>query len=70
MLRLPIRLVSVGEFFAFLIFFPRLLIEYVVDNEEWVPKHVSALQQVQQFLVTLSQPGADGRVMVTWGGMV
>ncbi|KAJ3055903.1 DEAD H (Asp-Glu-Ala-Asp His) box helicase 11 [Rhizophlyctis rosea] len=42
-------------------------VENTPDNEEWVPKHVSALQQVQQFLVMLSQRGDDGRVIVTGG---
>ncbi|KAJ3041414.1 DEAD H (Asp-Glu-Ala-Asp His) box helicase 11 [Rhizophlyctis rosea] len=44
---------------------PNVPLNHEPDNEEFVPRHVSALQEFQQFLPTLSNPGRDGRIVIT-----
>jgi chromosome transmission fidelity protein 1 len=43
--------------------------ESVGSGEQFVPKHVSALQQVQAFLMSLTNSQVDGRILVKRNGM-
>lgn len=42
----------------------------VGDGEQFVPKHVSALQQVQAFLMSLTNSQVDGRILVKRNGII
>jgi hypothetical protein len=40
----------------------------VVSSEHFIPKHVSSLQQIQAFLMSLTNSEVDGRILVKRNG--
>ena len=40
----------------------------VVSGEQFIPKHVSSLQQIQAFLMSLTNSEVDGRILVKRNG--